>query len=257
MTFALLLPAGAVLSAPAAGSMSIKTNFVERWFTNVIEVRIPVDRIVTEYRTNVVQRVTTNLVSLYATNVVARTVTNHLPVTLTRTNFVQSYQTNYKTLNLTNWSTVLVLKTNWVSRTITNVVEVDMQKNSVEQVQPARDPDPATASAASPQLEPLIIEARRGSRAGGVGNVPVEMWARWRTPAGAAAEVQQWRVESETGAFLSFGQEPEFSRALPPGRYKVQVKMRPRDSGSPLTFKATLFVSTDAVRVEQNALARR
>jgi hypothetical protein len=247
------------LSAAPAGSTVVRTNFVERWVTNAIEVRIPVNRIVNECHTNFLQRVTTNVVEAYVTNILTRTVTNQIPVTITRTNLVQNYQTNYKTLNLTNWTTVLVLKTNWVTRAVTNVVEVEMQSGRVEQAGAAPAPrgESTARDVETPGLEPLVIEAQRGSRPGGSGQIPVEMRARWRYPAGTAAEVLQWRVEGESGAFLCFGQEPQFSRALPAGRYKVQVKTRAADSNATLTFKATLLVGANEVRIEPGALAKR
>ena len=42
-----------------------RTNWVERWITNVIDVRIPVNSFVNEYRTNWVTALRTNIVDVY------------------------------------------------------------------------------------------------------------------------------------------------------------------------------------------------
>src|SRR5205814_62430 len=63
----------------------------------------------------------------------------------------------------------------------------------------------------------------------------VEVQVRVRTAAEGEPQVrvQRWRVEREDGAILSFGQEQEFKRELPVGRYKVEAKVR-QDADSPL-----------------------
>lgn len=246
--------------AAQRASSSVTTNYVERWVTNSIEVRVPVNRIVSEYHTNVVQKVTTNVVDFYATNVVVRTVTNNVLLTVTQTNFVQNFQTNYRTLNLTNWSTVLVLKTNWVGQSVTNVVEVDIPRPAPQLAAGTPREKPAAAAVAPagvPQSEALVIEAKRGTKAGGSGNVPVELKARWMNAGGRTAQVQQWRIEGDSGAFLCFGQEQEFQRSLPPGKYRVQVKARAGDSAATITAKATLLVSSTEVLAQQGILASR
>jgi hypothetical protein len=140
-----------------------KTNVIERWITNHVEVRMPTNVFVNEYRTNwfeqwatnvvnvyrtnwntasvtntlPVERVRTNFVTAYRTNLLTKTLTNSVPVTLVQTNFVDAFrtnfltqqQTNWKTLNLTNWENVLIMKTNWVTQLVTNVVEIDLPAN--------------------------------------------------------------------------------------------------------------------------------
>ena len=123
---ALLLTGISITSAPAAQSGVTTTNFVDRWITNNIEVRIPANHFVNEYHTNWVEHVLTNILQLYATNQVTRVLTNTFVVDVTRTNFVSAYVTNSRTLSLTNWTTVLALHTNLVNRVLTNhsIVEV-------------------------------------------------------------------------------------------------------------------------------------
>src|SRR5947209_16798726 len=120
----------------------VQTNGLDRWITNVVEVRMPVNHFVNQYHTNHIEVVRTNVVAFYATNWVTRLHTNivwlNVPRTnwvstvrtntvvleAVKTNFVVAYQTNLKTLNLTNWKTVLILKTTWVIQPITNVAEI-------------------------------------------------------------------------------------------------------------------------------------
>ncbi|MBM3881817.1 MAG: hypothetical protein FJ387_19180 [Verrucomicrobia bacterium] len=149
----------AFLDRPQLVAASV-TNWTPRFVTNLIEVRMPQNLYVDEYRTNwFTQRVTNiNWFTLYATNVfevfqtnrIVRTQTNEVVferittnqvlvyhtnfipayqtnfISAYQTNFTPAYQTNLKTLTLTNWETVLVMKTNWVKQLVTNVVEIEM-----------------------------------------------------------------------------------------------------------------------------------
>ena len=63
-----------------------RTNWFDRWITNVIEVRMPANRFVNEYHTNWVTLLRTNVVDVYATNRVTRTLTNQVAVEASRTN---------------------------------------------------------------------------------------------------------------------------------------------------------------------------
>ena len=45
----------------------VRTNLVDRWITNTTEVHIQVNRFVTEYHTNWIAVVHTNVVNLYST----------------------------------------------------------------------------------------------------------------------------------------------------------------------------------------------
>jgi hypothetical protein len=112
-------------SASAAEAVVTRTNWVERWITNEIEVRMPLNRFVNEYRTNWVTQFQTNVINVYTTNRVTRTLTNRFSVDAFRTNFVTAYQTNRKTLDLTNWQTAIVMKTNLLNLTLTNQVRLD------------------------------------------------------------------------------------------------------------------------------------
>src|ERR1035437_8996365 len=98
-----------------------RTNWVDRWITNVIEVRMPANRFVNEYHTNWVTQLRTNVVDVYATNRVTRTLTNQVVVDAFRTNFVVAYQTNWHTEMLTNQVAVSVLRTNFVDQYHTNL----------------------------------------------------------------------------------------------------------------------------------------
>ena len=99
------------------------TNWTERWITNVIEVRIPKNVFVDEFRTNWVEQTLTNVVTLYETNWLPKYVTNTVPVDATRLVEVTNYRTNWIVQNNTNWITLN--KTNWTSLTETNEVAVD------------------------------------------------------------------------------------------------------------------------------------
>src|ERR1017187_9843725 len=90
-----------------------RTTLAPRVITNVIEVRIPTNIFISEYRTNQFELLRTNVVSVYRTNWVAKTLTNTIAVEQVLTNLVTRYQTNLNTLNATNWETMLVFKTNW------------------------------------------------------------------------------------------------------------------------------------------------
>ena len=51
-----------------------RTNWAERWITNVIDMRMPVNRFVNEYHTNWVTQLRTNVVDVSVTNWVMRQV---------------------------------------------------------------------------------------------------------------------------------------------------------------------------------------
>jgi hypothetical protein len=236
---------GAGWAAAGAQVNATKTNLVERWITNVIEVRMPVNRFVNEYHTNLVEQARTNTVDVYATNVVSRNLTNYLVFDVTRTNFFQAYQTNLRTLNLTNWTTVLVMKTNWYTQPVTNVVTLDMPAS-------ART---GTASAA-PGQDSLALEAFRGAQQTTNNQVDVQLRVRWTNDMTAPLLVQQWRVEREDGTILLFGQDREFRRALPVGKYKIEVKAQ-RDESAPLLAALGNLAVTPAEVTLQQRMAKR
>jgi surface protein len=293
------------LSAPAAETTLTRTNWVERSITNVIEVRMPLNRFVSEYHTNWVTEFRTNVINLCATNRLTRTFTNRLSVDVFRTNFVTAYQTNlktldltnwqtaivmktnlldltltnqvrvdafrtnlvtayqtnWKTLDLTNWRTAIVMKTNWVSQTITNVVQTDALgagpaapiASSDARAEDRTVTSSALLSAAGPC--PFTLEVVRTGRPSNTGLMEVYLkikGTRARTP---LLHVLQWRVEREDRAVLYFGQEQEFKRDLPTGRYKVEVRIPQDGADSILTARGILTVSARDVLIEHNLAA--
>jgi len=261
-----------ILAIQAAAS-NVQTNWVERWITNTVEVQMQANRFVTEFHTNWVRQVETNFLDLYVTNhvtktltnflqvyttnLVTKTVTNNLVVDLVQTNFVHAYRTNLHTLNLTNWNTVLLFKTNWVNQPVTNVVEIEMAKqNLVPSASPAITAEPS-ASTGDGTPEPLSIQASRGSRLGINNQVEVVLSVKWANTPGTPLRVQQWRVESEDGSILSFGDEREFKRPLKVGVYKVQVRVQrdPRDTFT--VGRAALTITPQEVLVAQKPSIKR
>ena len=146
----------------------VRTNWIPRVITNVIEMRMPANTFVNEYRTNrfvewrtnvidvyrtnwvtrtrtntiAIEQTQTNLVTVYQTNWqtalefktnwTTKTLTNSVTLEQTQTNFITAYQTNWNTLTQTNWQTALVFKTNWTTKTLTNNITVNQTKtNSV------------------------------------------------------------------------------------------------------------------------------
>jgi hypothetical protein len=236
-----------------------RTNWVERTFTNFVDY----------YVTNRVERTMTKLLDVYTTNWINRTLTNEIALESVRTNFVTAYQTNWtsaiqtnwetvmltnwttvsqtnwKTLNLTNWEAVVVMKTNWVAQPVTNVVEIEVPTNHIVVLDTASAGSPRTAEekpafsevqtpAPSPTLtDALHLDAVRTGRAATRDQAEVRLTVRWADAPSAGIRVQQWRVEREDGAVLSFAQGQEFLRELPFGRYKVEVRAQ-RDEASPL-----------------------
>lgn len=251
---------------PGLRSVTVQTNWVDRWITNTTEIQMQANRFMTEFHTNWVRRIETNFVNLFATNVVTRfhtnwitqlrtnqvdvystnlitrVVTNTVVLQAVQTNFVQAYQTNLKTLNLTNWTTVVALRTNWVNKPLTNLVEIEMTRDAPPTASPATAPLPN---------EPLSLQASRGAKAATNNQVEVQLTVTWTHSPAAPVLVQQWRVEREDGSILCFGQDSEFKRALPPGTYKVSVRAQ-RDARSPLLAAlGTLTVTQRVVSVEQ------
>jgi hypothetical protein len=256
-----------------------KTNLVTESLTNVV----PVERTVTVMHTNFVPNYVTNVVDVYATNLLKVNVTNviavettntvqvtqyktnwstvrrtnELAVELVHTNFFDHWQTNWTTLTLTNWETVLLFRTNRIIHPITNVVLVDLSTNRTAaraappnvavQTVDASAPAPAAPVLAT-WTEEFAMEATKTARvlANNLGDVLLRV--KWKSKPGATLEVREWRVEREDGAILCFGQDNEFRRELPFGRYRVEVKAQ-ADANSPLlAARQTLLLSpTQAV----------
>jgi hypothetical protein len=202
-----------------------RTNWVERWITNEIDVRMPVNRFVNEYRTNWVTQLRTNVVDVYLTNWAVR--------------------------NLTNWQTVVLFKTNWLTQPVTNLVEIDL---------PSRAVTPAETAPLAPMAAwtgPLAIEAVRTARPPANDLVEVQMQVRRTDNTPAPLQVQQWRVEREDGAILLFGQEQDFKRQLPLGKYKVEAKLKTEGDNLPLSLRGTLSVTTREAVVQPRLVARK
>jgi hypothetical protein len=268
-----------------------RTNWLDRWITNVIEVRMPANRFVNEYHTNWVTQLRTNIVDVYATNRVTRTLTNQVvvdafrtnfavayrtnwqtrmltnvvAVNLLRTNFVDRYHTNWGVVNLTNWETLVMFRTNWITQPVTNVVQIDMPARPVAAAQPAsevlepKEPSIETASSvpAGTWTGPLTIEAARTTLTPVNNLLEVQLKARWNGKTAAPLQVQSWRVEREDGAVLLFGQDQTFKRQLPVGRYKVEAKLRAEGDNPPLAARGTLSVTAQEATIQQRLLVKK
>jgi len=228
----------------------VQTNTNPRFVTNLIEVRVPHNVFVNEYRTNRFQRTLTNVVDVAVTNWSAKTLTNTVLVNLVRTNVVDRYQTNWitrtvtnrTTLTLTNWETVVVTKTNWIKQPMTNVIAVNVPVNTPVAVKEAPKIEVPPAEA-----DILVLDAVKTARPLENKQVEVKFKVALMGDPAAVLEVQQWRVERDDGAALFFAQGQEFKRLLPTGRYIVRVKAR-RDANSPLlALQSALDVTQDAV----------
>lgn len=181
---------GVLLSLPAnawaAEVNVVRTNLQERWITNLIDVRLPVNRFVDVYKTNHVDQWHTNVVSVYHTNLLSATITNTVEVTAVHTNRVTAWRTNWSTLTLTNFETVVVLKTNWVNQPVTNVVDLNWRPDPPRQrPQPPLSVDPpstaeirlqtVSSSAAANLAEPIVLEAAKTVRSGANNRVEIKL----------------------------------------------------------------------------------
>jgi hypothetical protein len=220
----------------------VRTNWADRWITNLIEVRMPANHFVNEYHTNWVTQLRTNVVDVYATNRVTRTLTNQVVVDAYWTNLVVAYQTN--------WNTQLV----------TNIVQVAVPAPPTAKETAARavvEPKEVRAEAAAPApaaawVGPLAIDAARTSRAAANNLAEVQLKLRWTGNTVAPLQVQTWRVEREDGGVLLFGQEQEFKRPLPVGNYKVEAKLKAEGGDPPLTVRGTLSVTLHEATIQPN-----
>jgi len=280
---------------PASEANTTKTKWAERWITNVIEVTMPTNRFVDEYRTNWVARVRTNLVDVYTTNwtmrtvkrpvtvnamwtntvvayrtnLIAWTLTNTVPVSVVRTNVVTRYHTNFSTINLTNWVTVLMFKTNWITQPVTNQVQVDLpvHQAAVPSTATAVPAEATPVKATATKTEtlapnghwsgPLAILASRTTRPPAKGLVEVRMKVRYIGNGPATPKVQSWRIEREDGAVFIFGQEQEFVRQLPVGKYTVEARLRAEQQGQLLIVRGTLSVTASDALIQQRLLAKK
>ena len=267
-----------------------RTNWVERWITNVIDIQMPENRFVNVYRTNWVTQLRTNVVEVHATNwamckvtnqvevaatwtnhVTAyhtnystRTLTNHVTVNRVRTNFVDRYHTNWSMLKLTNWETVVLFKTNWINQPVTNVVQIDLPKRPVaavsassKAVEPEGAPEEPLSPAPVGWAGSVAIEAARTSRPAAEDLIEVRLRVRRTDNTGAPPQVQHWRVEREDGAVLLFGQDKEFKRQLPAGKYKVEAKLKGEGDNLPLSVRGTLSVTAREAVIQPRLLVKK
>jgi hypothetical protein len=94
------------------------------------------------------------------------------------------------------------------------------------------------------------MEAKKGTTLASNNQVEVLLKVKWTNNPEAAVQVQQWKVEREDGSILCFGQEQEFKRALPVGKYKVQVRAQPDENGQPFAARGLLAVSSREVTLQ-------
>jgi hypothetical protein len=261
---------GATTTMPA-GVQTItvaRTNWTPRYITNLIEVNAPQNVFVDQYRTNWIARTVTNIVEVTLTNWTTRSLTNVTTVMLSRTNFVERFatnwttvaMTNWNTLTLTNWETVIVTKTNWVRQPMVNVVEVNVPAPTPET--PPTAPVATVAAVAvttvptevAPSVPPvapagdaLVVDVERLNSTAADNRRELKFSVRLVADSGTPLLVEQWRVERDDAAVLFFAQTQEFKRALPPGRYKIEVRARRDAAGPLLTLRRTLEVTGDSV----------
>lgn len=97
------------------------TNWIEKTITNVVEVRMPRNIFLDEYRTNWLEQIHTNVVVVYSTNHVVRDLPRNVEVDIVHTNIVTHYTTNYINKALPRTVTVDLVFTNFVNFYTTNV----------------------------------------------------------------------------------------------------------------------------------------
>jgi len=289
LAFSLALSASSP-SLSGAEVTIIRTNWLERWITNVIDVRMPLNQFVDEYHTNWFTQMQTNIVDVpvtnwtmvkqtnqvevaatwtnyvtaYHTNWNTKTLTNHVTLNLVQTNFVDRYQTNWSTLTLTNWETLVLFKTNWITQPVTNVVQVDLPTRPAAAAavpSEAVEPQEARAETASPVpagwAGPLAIEAARTTKPPANDLVEVQLKVRRTDNSSAPLQVQHWRVEREDGAVLLAGQDQQFKRPLPVGKYKVEAKLKAEGDNPPLTVRGTLSVTLHEASIQPRLLVKK
>jgi hypothetical protein len=104
---------------------------------------------------------------------------------------------------------------------------------------------------------PIVLEAARTAKPPKNGQVEVQLKVRVNGDPALDLQVQKWRVEREDRAILCFGQDQEFKRELPAGKYKVEVKIRQDEKGDSLTVRGTLVLTPGEAVIQQNLTAKR
>ncbi|MBC8002533.1 MAG: hypothetical protein H7X97_08085 [Opitutaceae bacterium] len=236
-----------------------QTNLTSRFITNAIEVRAPQNVFVDEFRTNWIHRTHTNVIRVVETNWTTKMLTNVVAVNQFKTNVLDRYQTNWTTVNvtnstlltLTNWETVVVTRTNWIHQPMTNFIEVSksfatavLVPEQVTRPEPKPEPLPVTAE---PVADNLVLETVKTVRPFDNQGMEILFKVRLSSSTTATVENPQWRVEREDGAVFFAAQTQEFSRRLPPGRYKIEVKGRRDARGPMLNLQSVMIVTRDTV----------
>ena len=250
----------------------VRTNVVAAYATNRITRDVMRTNVVTviHYTTNYINKseprtvpvdlVFTNFVDVFRTNVKILRLTNDIAVNLVQTNVVDRYRTNWQTLNFTNFETVLVMKTNWVTQPVTNVVRIDLPAQPAPSPAPIRAVTPKTetvkALPAAPVDGPVLEGAKTSSRSDN-NLVEVLLRVHWPADTADAPPVQQWKVEREDGAFMTFGKEQTFTKELPIGSYKIEARLQWETDAPVLVLKGTLVVTANEVVVRQKAAGKR
>ena len=269
-----------------------RTNFIDRFITNVVEVRMPRNIFVNSYETNYVEAYRTNRVNAFQTNYLTRFETNRTTVNKFWTNLVQVLQTNYATIQLTNtldvnqfrtnysqvthtnfqtlyftnYQDVLVMRSKRVTVPVTTFVQhpspiaqkVAAVAKSAQTNAPAK---PATAQFLPTPPAPILsddfrIEVYRPSRKTADGHYTIDLKVQPLADA-ARVTVQQWKVEREDGAVLCFTSDQYFTRELLPGHYRVQVLVRLPKESDVFAARASLTVGPTGVAVDPHHFARR
>jgi hypothetical protein len=215
------------------------TNALTRYLTNVIEVSVPKNVFVDQYRTNQVRREVVNVIDLYKTNIVAQ------------------YRTNLLTVTLTNWENLVVIRTNWVTQAVTNVVEftrTNLVRHTVTTTNVVTRPEtaqPTLATAAASPAAPRAADLERGleldlTHVGAPkepGQFPIRLTLLSAT--GDTLPVIEWQVEKSNGGGLMVGAKTEFATVLPAGNYRITARVR-TDDGTVKKISSDTEVKTDA-----------
>lgn len=87
--------------------------------------------------------------------------------------------------------------------------------------------------------------------------VEVQLKVRRTDDTGVPVLVQNWRVERDDGAVLLFGQDQQFKRPLPVGKYKVEAKLKAEGDDSPLSVRGTLSVTLHDATIKPRLLVKK
>ncbi len=256
-----------------------ETNHITRWATNRSMVFAVKTNYLQNYHTNwstrkekkeiVIERFHTNFVTAYRTNWTTHYQTNEIAVNQSRTEVVNQYQTNWEVLNVTNWQTVIVMRTNWINQPMTNVVQIDLPVRPTTATHPvSRSVNPAppvhrveTAASSVPALVPVtddpVIEGGRTSLPAGRTKAEVQLRIRWPRDIADPLPVRNWKIESEDGAFLCYGQDQVFKRELPTGTYQVEANLYREVDSAALVLHGRLVLAAGEASVQPKPAGKR